>query len=223
MIFKRKIYSKLLEWKEKSKGSRALLVEGARRIGKSTIVEEFAKNEYKTYILINFNECDEVVKNAFKTKIRKLDEFFSIISVEYGVTLYNRESIIIFDEVQMFPKAREAIKSLVKDGRFDYIETGSLISIQENVKDITIPSEESSIKMYPLDQVCESLIVSNFEKGTNGYNFAYQQFFENLEATVEELTKCFLLEFGENRNLSYGRCNQEKSFNELYNNLKTIE
>ncbi len=151
MIFKRKIYSRLLDWKEKSNGSRALLIEGARRIGKSTIVEEFAKNEYKTYIIINFNECDEVVKNAFKTKIRKLDEFFSILSVEYGVTLYNRESIIIFDEIQMFPKAREAIKSLVKDGRFDYIETGSLISIQENVKDITIPSEESSIKMYPLD------------------------------------------------------------------------
>ncbi len=150
MIFKRKIYSKLLKWKEMSNGTRALLIEGARRVGKSTIVEEFARIEYKSYILINFNECDSLIKKAFNN-LRDLDTFFSILSINYNVTLYNRNSIIIFDEVQNFPKAREAIKTLVRDGRFDYIETGSLISIAENVKDITIPSEELSIKMYPLD------------------------------------------------------------------------
>lgn len=150
MIFERKVYSKLLKWKEMSKGTRALLIEGARRVGKSTIVEEFAKREYKSYILINFNECDNVIKKAFDN-LRDLETFFSILAINYNVTLYNRNSIIIFDEVQNFPKAREAIKTLVRDGRFDYIETGSLISIAENVKDITIPSEESSLKMYPLD------------------------------------------------------------------------
>ncbi len=133
-----------------SNGTRALLIEGARRVGKSTIVEEFARKEYKSYILINFNECDNSIKKAFNN-LRDLDTFFSILSINYSVTLYNRNSIIIFDEVQNFPKAREAIKTLVRDGRFDYIETGSLISIAENVKDITIPSEESSLKMYPLD------------------------------------------------------------------------
>lgn len=151
MIFKRKIYEKLLEWKKTARGEKALLIEGARRIGKSTIVEEFAKNEYKSYILIDFNDASNVVFDAFDKYLGDLDTFFMILSTEYGEQLYPGESLIIFDEVQRFPKARQSIKKLVKDGRYDYIETGSLISIQENVKDITIPSEERAIKMYPLD------------------------------------------------------------------------
>ncbi|MBR1882367.1 MAG: ATP-binding protein [Muribaculaceae bacterium] len=151
MIFKRKIYRRLLDWKANSSGSKALLVEGARRIGKSTIVEEFAKNEYKSYILIDFNTTSDVVKSAFNNYMTDLDTFFLILSSEYHVTLFRRESIIVFDEVQQFPKARQAVKYLVADGRYDYIETGSLISIKEKVKDITIPSEERKISMYPMD------------------------------------------------------------------------
>ena len=151
IVFKRKIYKEFLNWKKESKGSDALLIEGARRIGKSTIVEEFAKKEYKSYILLDFNDCSEQVKDAFNTKLINLDDFFSILSYTYNINLYPRKTLIIFDEVQQFPKARQSIKKLVKDGRFDYIETGSLISINENVKDITIPSEEKSIKMFPLD------------------------------------------------------------------------
>jgi len=151
MIFKRKIYSKLLEWKQNARGEKALLIEGARRIGKSTIVEEFAKAEYKSYILIDFNDASKVVFDAFTKYLNDLDTFFMILSTEYDKQLYPGETLIIFDEVQRFPKARQSIKKLVKDGRYDYIETGSLISIQENVKDITIPSEERMIKMYPLD------------------------------------------------------------------------
>lgn len=151
MVFRRKIYNKLLDWKVNSAGNKALLVEGARRIGKSTIVEEFAKNEYKSYIVIDFNTASDSIKSAFNNYITDLDTFFMILSSEYNVTLYRRESIIIFDEVQQFPKARQAIKYLVADGRYDYIETGSLISIKEKVKDITIPSEERKISMYPMD------------------------------------------------------------------------
>ena len=151
MIFKRKIYSKFLAWKEESQGQKALLVEGARRIGKSTVVEEFAKNEYKSYILIDFVRTPDAVKEYFYLHLNDLDTFYMLLSVHYGVQLYERESIIIFDEVQLFPKAREAIKYLVADGRYDFMETGSLISIKENVKDIVIPSEERHIKMYPMD------------------------------------------------------------------------
>ena len=151
MNFKRKIYSNLLEWKNNSNGEKALMIEGARRIGKSTIVEEFAKNEYKSYILIDFNDASEVVKGAFNKYLNDLDTFFMILSTEYNAQLYPRDSIIVFDEVQQYPKARQSIKKLVNDGRYDYIETGSLISIKENVKDITIPSEERKIKMYPMD------------------------------------------------------------------------
>ena len=151
MIFKRKIYSQLLKWKENSAAEKALMVEGARRIGKSTIVEEFAKNEYKSYILIDFNDVSRLVTEAFDNYLTDLDTFYMMLSTEYNVTLYRGESVIIFDEVQMFPKARQSIKKLVKDGRYHFIETGSLISIRENVKDITIPSEERSIKMYPMD------------------------------------------------------------------------
>lgn len=145
------MYDRLLSWKEDAAGQKALMIEGARRIGKSTIVEEFAKNEYKSYILIDFAKTTDAVKGYFLQHLNDLDTFFMLLSVDYGVTLYPRESLIIFDEVQIFPKAREAIKYLVADGRYDYIETGSLISIKENVKDIVIPSEERAIKMYPMD------------------------------------------------------------------------
>ncbi|MEG0366629.1 MAG: AAA family ATPase [Coprobacillus sp.] len=159
MFFKRRVYDDLLEWKNNTAKEKALLIEGARRIGKSTVVEEFAKNEYKSYIFIDFNDASNGVKDAFHRYLNDLDTFFMIISVEYGVQLYERESLIIFDEVQQFPKARQSIKKLVKDGRYDYIETGSLISIRENVKDITIPSEERKIKMYPMsfEEFCDAL------------------------------------------------------------------
>ena len=151
MLFQRKIYEKLLEWKRAAAGEKALLIEGARRIGKSTIVESFAQREYRSYLLIDFNDASDAVRNAFERYLNDLDSFFLILSTEYGVTLYPHESLVIFDEVQQFPKARQSIKKLVKDGRFHYIETGSLISIRENVKDITIPSEERPLKMYPMD------------------------------------------------------------------------
>lgn len=151
MVFRRRIYDKFLDWKRENYGKKALLVEGARRIGKSTIVEEFAKQEYKSYILIDFAKASEDVKSYFYLYLDDLDTFFMLLSVQYGKELFKRESLIIFDEVQLFPKAREAIKYLVADGRYDYIETGSLISIKENVKDIVIPSEERHIKMHPMN------------------------------------------------------------------------
>lgn len=147
---RRKIYNKLLEWK-KQNGASALLVQGARRVGKSHIVEEFAKNEYMSYILIDFNKADQQIKDIFKYDLDNLNSFFMKLSAYYGEKLYERESLIIFDEVQLYPRARSAIKYLVADGRYDYIETGSLISIKKNVKDILIPSEEDSINMYPMD------------------------------------------------------------------------
>ena len=151
MFFKRKIYDRLLAWKQDAAGEKALMIEGARRIGKSTIVEEFARREYRSYLLIDFNDASDAVRNAFERYLNDLDSFFLILATEYNVTLYPHESLIIFDEVQRYPKARQSIKRLVKDGRYDYIETGSLISIRENVKDITIPSEERQMKMYPMD------------------------------------------------------------------------
>jgi len=147
---KRKIYERIRNWKNTVDGRKALLIEGARRIGKSTVVEEFGKNEYETYILIDFNRASKKVKEAFD-EMNNLDLFFQTISLEYNTRLYSRKSLIIFDEIQKFPKAREAIKYLVADGRYDYIETGSLISIKENVEGITIPSEERKMKMYPVD------------------------------------------------------------------------
>ena len=151
MLFKRKISDKLLKWKEESNGATAMLIEGARRIGKSTAALEFAKQNYKSYILIDFGNVKNTVKNLFYNSLDDLDTFYMLLSMEYGVDLYARDSIIIFDEVQLFPKAREAIKYLVKDGRYDFLETGSLISIKENTKNILIPSEEDSITMYPMD------------------------------------------------------------------------
>lgn len=148
---RRKIYAQLLDWKQNRQGKTALLVEGARRIGKSYIIEEFAKNEYDTYILIDFNEEDEDVRNIFREHLSHPDMFFLLLSLHYNVPLIPRKSLIIFDEVQQFPRARAAIKYLVADGRYDYIETGSLISIKKNVRDIVIPSEEEHIPMYPMD------------------------------------------------------------------------
>lgn len=149
MEIKRKIYQNLCEWKKSANGTKALMIEGARRIGKSTVAEEFGKKEYKSYILIDFNKASKKVKNLFD-ELTNLDVFFQSLSLEYNTRLYKRESLIIFDEIQKFPKAREAIKYLVADGRYDYLETGSLISIRENVESITIPSEERKIRMYPL-------------------------------------------------------------------------
>lgn len=149
-MFKRKVYDYLKAWKEESDGMSAVMVEGARRVGKSTVVEEFAKAEYDDYILIDFSTAEQTIKDNFEN-IGNMDTFFRNLFVLKGKTLKNRKGVIIFDEVQFFPKARQSIKQLVKDGRFDYIETGSLISIQKNVKDILIPSEEENIKMYPMD------------------------------------------------------------------------
>lgn len=151
MVLKRKIYDKLLEWKQETQGKRAILIEGARRIGKSTICEEFGKNEYESYILIDFSKRIPEIEEYFEEYLIDLDTFFMMLQTYFGVNLIERKSLIIFDEVQMFPRARAAIKYLVADGRYDYIETGSLISIKENVKDIVIPSEERHVKMYPLD------------------------------------------------------------------------
>ena len=149
-IFKRKIYDRLLQWKLEADGTSAALIQGARRIGKSTIVEEFARNEYTSYLLIDFNRASAAVKALFDD-LTDLDFIFLQLQTIYRVVLERRRSVIIFDEVQKCPKAREAIKYLVQDGRYDYIETGSLISIRKNTKNITIPSEEERMDMYPMD------------------------------------------------------------------------
>ncbi len=148
---KRKIYNYLLNWKKEKKGTSAVLVNGARRVGKSYIVTEFAKNEYKSFILIDFNKASEQIKALFDNFLDDLDTFFSYISAYTNTKLYERESVIIFDEVQLFPRARSAIKYLVQDNRYDYIETGSLVSIKKNVEDIMIPSEEEEVLLHPLD------------------------------------------------------------------------
>lgn len=148
---KRKIYNQLVSWKQDGAGRTALLIDGARRVGKSYVAEEFAKAEYKSYLLIDFNRVGDEVKDLFLHYLNDLDTLFMYLSGYYNVKLYEHESLIIFDEVQMFPRARAAIKYLVADGRYDYLETGSLMSIRKNVKDIVIPSEERHIKMYPMD------------------------------------------------------------------------
>lgn len=149
-VFRRKIYDDILDWKRKNDGRTALLVEGARRIGKSTIVEEFARNEYKSYILIDFNTASAEVKSLFDD-LMNLEFIFLRLQQAYSTQLFERNSVIVFDEVQQCPKARQTIKYLVKDGRYDYIETGSLISIRKNIENITIPSEEDRIQMNPMD------------------------------------------------------------------------
>lgn len=149
-MFQRKIYSKMLEWKEQSGGKTALLIEGARRIGKSTVVEGFAQKEYQSYILIDFSRASQETRQLFED-VSDLNYLFLQLQLQYKTDLHTRNSVIIFDEVQLCPKARQAIKALVEDGRYDFIETGSLISIKKNVQDILIPSEERKINMYPMD------------------------------------------------------------------------
>ena len=149
-VFERKIYQKMLQWKKESEGKTALLIKGARRVGKSTIAEEFAKKEYSSYILIDFSIVTKEVHELFED-LSDLNYLFLRLQLIYHVNLEKRKSVIIFDEVQKEPLARQAIKHLVKDGRYDYIETGSLLSIKRNVKDILIPSEETRIEMTPMD------------------------------------------------------------------------
>lgn len=149
-MFKRKIYDKMLEWKQTSGGRSALLIEGARRIGKSTVAEAFAKNEYDSYIMIDFAKASREIRDLFED-VSNLNYLFLQLQLKYRVDLHERKSLIIFDEVQLCPKARQAIKALVQDHRYDYLETGSLISIKKNVKEILIPSEERKLAMYPMD------------------------------------------------------------------------
>ena len=148
---KRKIYNKLLNWKKESNGEYALLIDGSCRVGKSYIVRQFAEKEYSSYVILDFNLVSKSIKDLFENDLDNLDRFFMYLSNYTGKTLYTRDTLIVFDEVQQYPKARAAIKYLVKDGRYDYIETGSLISIKKNVEGIVIPSEEEHIKMFPMD------------------------------------------------------------------------
>lgn len=148
---KRKIEEKILDWKKKSNGKTALLIDGARRVGKSFIAEEFARKNYKSYIFIDFNKASDEIKELFDKDLNDLNSLFMLLSAGYNTRLYERDSLIIFDEVQLYPRARATIKFLVADGRYDYMETGSLMSIKKNVENILIPSEERHIKMYPMD------------------------------------------------------------------------
>lgn len=151
MEFQRKIYDKLLEWKHEDHGTSAVLLNGARRVGKSFIAETFAKREYRNYVQIDFTKADNRIKSVFRECLSDMDRFFYQMSVLCGKEFHERETLFIFDEVQAFPRAREAIKHLVAHGKYDYIETGSLVSIRKNVKDILIPSEEVDIDMHPMD------------------------------------------------------------------------
>jgi len=148
--YRRKAYQALLKWKQESKGETALLVEGARRVGKSTLVKQFAQNEYKSFVLFDFSHASKEEKELFED-MSDMEFFFTRLRVIKDVTLYERDTVIIFDEVQKYPIARQAIKTLVEDGRYDYIETGSLISIHKNVQDIIIPSEEEVVNLFPMD------------------------------------------------------------------------
>lgn len=188
-FFKRKIYDRLLEWKDWSKGRYAILIEGARRIGKSTITEEFAKNEYEQYIKIDFSEAGSEIHGLFND-MRDLDRFFLMLQTYSGKSLIERKSVIIFDEVQFCPKARQAIKHLVADGRYDYIETGSLISIKKNVKDILIPSEEEQIDMYPMD--FEEFLWAIGEK--QKFDFI-RSAYENMQPTGDSMNRHLMSEF----------------------------
>jgi len=188
-IFKRKIYNAILDWKLQSKGKTALLIEGARRIGKSTIAEEFAKNEYEDYLIIDFSNTEEEIIELFN-HMSDLNRFFLMLQTLTGKSLPHGKSVIIFDEIQFCPKARQAIKHLVKDGRYDYIETGSLISIKKNVKDILIPSEERHIDMFPMD----------FEEflwavgGKNKFDFIRQSY-ETLTPMGDSINRHMMEEF----------------------------
>ena len=151
MELKRKIYQELCKWKNENCGKTSLLLEGARRVGKTHICRQFGDKEYKSFILIDFTVASKEIKDLIENQVADLDLFFSRLSVYYNTPLYSRNSLIIFDEVQLFPLARQHLKALTSDGRYDYIETGSLLSIKQNVKDILIPSEEDRLEMQPLD------------------------------------------------------------------------
>ena len=184
MYFERKVYKKMIEWKEKYADKYAILLEGARRVGKSTIAECFARNEYKSYILIDFSKTTDTIRDCFED-IGNLNMFFLRLQAETGITLYTHESLIIFDEVQLFPKARQAIKHLVADGRYNYLETGSLISIKKNVKDILIPSEEMKIQVYPMDY--EEFCLAT------GSNYELLQQIYQMESAIGQATNCKLM------------------------------
>ena len=151
MKLKRKLYDALTAWKKQSNGASALMIDGARRVGKSFLCEQFAENEYKSHIIIDFGNAPSDILDLFTHDSANLDLFFAKLSAFYGTMLHKRESVIVFDEIQQFPRARQLIKYLVADGRYDYIETGSLIRLKKNVQDIIIPSEEEHIEMFPLD------------------------------------------------------------------------
>ena len=186
-MFKRKVYDKLKEWKDTYNGKYACLLEGARRVGKTTIAEEFAENEYQTYIKIDFSNITDELLDVFKD-INKLDLFFLRLQTETGIDLFKRKSVIIFDEIQLYPKARQAIKHLVADGRYDYIETGSLISIKKNVKDILIPSEEYKIQVYPMDY-------EEFLWATNGNPGIYKKILESKMSLGDSKNRTLMREF----------------------------
>ena len=186
-MFKRKVYDKLKEWKDTYNGKYACLLEGARRVGKTTIAEEFAKNEYQTYIKIDFSNITDELLDVFKD-INKLDLFFLRLQTETDIDLFKRKSVIIFDEIQLYPKARQAIKHLVADGRYDYIETGSLISIKKNVKDILIPSEEYKIQVYPMDY-------EEFLWATNGNPGIYKKILESKMSLGDSTNRTLMREF----------------------------
>lgn len=188
-MFRRKIYRKLKQWKTESDGRTALLIEGARRVGKSTIVEEFAKREYESYIMIDFAAASQLVKDLFRD-LSDLNYIFLQLQLQYKVDLKERKSLIIFDEVQLCPLARQAIKTLVKDKRYDYIETGSLISIKQNVKDILIPSEERKINMYPMDY--EEFLWALGDETTMPL---LQKVFESLKPVGEQLNRKLMRDF----------------------------
>ena len=188
-MFKRKVYDAMLQWKQESDGRTTLLIEGARRIGKSTVVEAFGKNEYESYILIDFSKASKATKELFED-MSDLNYFFLQLQLQYKTDLHERNSLIIFDEVQLCPLARQAIKSLVADHRYDYIETGSLISIKKNVKDILIPSEERKLNMYPMDyeEFCWAL-------GDTTTVPLLQQLFESKRSVGDQLNRKLLRNF----------------------------
>ncbi len=188
-VFKRKIYDRLLQWKKESQGRTALMIEGARRVGKSTAAETFGKNEYDSYILIDFSIASQTVKDLFDD-LSDLNFFFLQLQLLYRTDLVERRSLIIFDEVQLFPAARQAIKALVKDGRYDYIETGSLISIRKNVKDILIPSEERKLSMYPMDY--EEFLWATGDVTTTKL---LRGAFENRKAVGEQMNRKLMRDF----------------------------
>ena len=193
-MLERKIYNRLKEWQIDSNGHTAVMLEGARRVGKSFIVEQFAKQEYKSYILVDFNHISENELAIFEHYLSNTKEFLRMLALHHHVQLYERQSVIIFDEVQLYPQARAAIKYLVADGRYDYIETGSLVRIKKNVKDIVIPSEEERIEMFPMD--FEEWLWAMLDRTTMPYIrecFAEKKPLGPLHRTIMEQWRLYLL------------------------------